>query len=567
MKDNPDDFSRAISEYIRGETRKIDFLVNRLTMSEGSLTNVELFIDDCLRHSHEFPEKLASVLCNILLQSKPWYSFNLSTSTKCLLLLVNMATRFDKLAQHLLSHFCDIICFPSSYRPPDDGVDNVELILSGLRELLPLVPQFEEFFVDCLCQKFPGWGGSAPQLFSALVNALRLCCDPPCLLSNTSVQRLLCFCFSLLCDIEINTESIALFSSQTESLFSKLKDPFNTDEFEENKKIILSSLTDSFPSSVPVFWLLVVSLLKMFPKRREPAMDKTAKKEEWSHMCAVFRDLRTRFFQSILPIHSDFVAYPLLLIFMSGLRPGLIVNLVEKFWAFVIDTKQPDEVRVRCMRHLADYLARSRHCIVGVVVEQLHDLAAWCVEYTYFRRGRLSSHFEVMLRAHRLFYTVFESIIYILTFRQAELIGVSNQRHSCSDLPLGQLINCPLKPLAALEPSLRSHFQTLSFVYKLSWIATMMPECPTEVDLPPKPSFDCPLSRALAALPFTARMNLVNNYIPAKRTLKRPLENGDAHSCSPISSSDERCEHQQATKRVVSPKPQHFNFSALLDLI
>ncbi|KAL5971465.1 RNA polymerase I-specific transcription initiation factor RRN3 [Taenia solium] len=566
MGHKPDDLSQAISEYLRGETRKVDFLINRLTLSDESSTDVETFMDDCLRLSYQFPEDLADIICDVLLQSKPWYSFNLNTSNTCLLFLVNMATRFDNFAQRLLSHFCNIICSPLSYQPSNSDVDIVELIFSGLREFFASMPQFEGFFIDCLCRKIPGWGIPAPQLFLALASVLRLCYDPPCLFSDASTQQLLCVCFNLLSDIEINTESIALFSSETELLFSKLNDPFNPDEIEKNEKIIYESLTDEVPSSAPVFWLLAVGLLKIFPKRKESTLDKDAKKREWSRMCAVFRSLRTRFLHFVLPIQSDFVVYPLLLIFMSSLRPGLVVNLVEKLWAFVVDTRQPDEVRTRCMRHLADYLARSRHCTMEVVIEQMHDLAAWCVEYTYFRRGRLSSHLEVMLREHTLFYTVFESIIYILTYRQAELIGTPNGRHSCADLPLVQLINCPFKPLAALESSLRSHFQTLSFAYKLSWIATMTPECPTEMDSPPKPSFDCPLSHALASLAVASRMHLVNDFIPAKRTFKRPLENGDARSCSSIPSSDEHSEDQSTSKGATSSKPRHFNFNALLDL-
>lgn len=562
MGDKPDDLSQAISEYIHGETRKMDFFINRLAMSDESSADVDTFMDDCLRLSHRFPENLADILCEVLLQSKPWYSFNPGTSNTCLLFLVNMATRFDNLAKRLLPHLCDIICSPLSYQPSNSDVDNVELSFGGLHEFFASMPQFEGFFIDCLCEKIPGWARPAPQLFLSLANVLRLCYDSPRLFSDASTEQLLCACFNLLSDIETNTEPIALFYSQTELLFSKLNDPFNPDELEKNKKIICEFLTDEFPSSAPVFWLLAVSLLKMFPKKR----DKVAKKHEWALMCAVFKSLRTRFFHFVLPIQSDFVVYPLLLIFMSGLRPGLVVNLVEKSWAFVVDTRKPDEVRIRCMRHLADYLARSCHCTTEIVVEQLHDLAAWCVEYTYFRRGRLSSHLKVMFREHRLFYTVFESIIYILTYRQAELIGTPNGRHSCADLPLVQLINCPFKPLTALDSSLRSHFQTLSFAYKLSWIATMTPECPTKMDSPPKPSFDCPLSHALASLAVASCMHLVNDFIPAKRTFKRPLENGDAHSCSSIPSSDEHSEDQSTSKRAASSKPRHFNFNALLDL-
>ncbi|KAL5109783.1 hypothetical protein TcWFU_001169 [Taenia crassiceps] len=538
MGDKPDDLSQAISEYNRGEARKMDFFINRLAMSNESSTDVETFMDDCLRLSSRFPESLADIICNILLESKPWYSFNPYTSNTCILFLVNMATRFDNFAQRLLSHFCSIICSPLSHQPSNSNVDNVALSFIGLREFFASMPQFEGFFIDCLCRKIPGWGRPAPQLFLALANILKLCYDSPRLFSDASIQQMLCACFNLLSDVETNTDSLALFSSQTELLFSKLNDPFNPDELEKNQKVIYGSLTDEFPSSAPAFWLLAVSLLKMFPKKKEPVLDKVAKKREWAHMCAIFRSLRTRFFHFVLPIQSDFVVYPLLLIFMSGLRPGLIVNLVEKLWAFVVDTKQPDEVRTRCMRYLADYLARSRHCTTEIVIEQLHDLAAWCVEYTYFRRGRLSSHLDIMIREHRLFYTVFESIIYVLTYRQAELIGTPSERHSCADLPLVQLLNCPFKPLTALESSLRSHFQTLSFAYKLSWIATMTPECPAEMSSPPKPSFNCPLSHALASLAIASRMHLANDFIPAKRTLKRPLENGDAQSCSSIPSSN-----------------------------
>ena len=566
MEEESVDLSVAISEYVNGETRKMNVFMNKLMMTDSSSPEAAICINDCLRLHDEFPESLATTMYNTLLYSRPWYTFEPEISKKCISFLINLITHYDDLAHLLLSHFCEMMCSSISCSYSDTKFDKVEACFGGLREFLSSMPQFETLFVECLQQKAPGWGRPAPQLFSAVANILGLCFEFSGLFSDISIRKMFFICLNLLSNIEVNTTgSRHITDSSVEPVLSKLSDPYNIHEFETNKMELLRALTDKSPSAGPLFWLLSVTLLRIFSKKKDVALTKVEKKREWAHMCSLFRDLRDIFVQRILPIQATFTSFPLLLIFMASLRSGLVINLVESLWKCVKDSKQLDEVRIRCMQYLADYVARSNHCSVEVVSEQLFDLGAWCVEYTYYRKGQLSTSIKTMIREHRLFYIVFESIIYILTFRQAELFETHASRRTCASLPLVQLINSPFKPLDALKSTLRSHFEVVSLAYKMNWVITMpIAECPLDVDSHPRPSFDCPLQNALDSLPPTARPDLFRNFSFAKKTLKRSHENGDANSHASIASSD--IDENLTNHRSKRFKPKYFNFSVLEDL-
>ncbi|VDD78128.1 unnamed protein product [Mesocestoides corti] len=555
------DLSAAITEYGRGETRKMDFILNKITMSTDYNASAKEFFVGCSNFNGQFPENLAYSLFDLFLISKPWHSFVSDIAENCLLLLVNIATQYEQLAQQLLSNFCATLFSSSLYSSSSADADTSEIVFKALREFLNSLPHFESQFIGCLERTLPSWGRPTPQLFTALANALRLCYETPQLLSPSSIQQLLCFCFTLLIDIEVNIEPT--ITSSAECPLSKLSLPFDVDHFTKNKQLIFETLSDKSPPATPLFWLSVMSLSLIFPGGNSELVDQSAKKRRWAFMCAVFRDMRTRFFHRVLPVQSAFAAYPLLLIYMCSLRPGLVVNFLESLWKFVKDTRQPNEVRVRCLNYLADYLARSNHVSNEIIVEQLHDMAAWCVEYTYFRRNRLSSQFKKMFAEHTLFYIIFESIVFVLTYRQIEIIGTPKYRHSCTFLPLGQLINCPFKPLDRLTSGLRSHFLAVSFAYKMNWTSSLVPEIPSELDPCPMPSFTCPFSEAAATFPITSHLSLLRDFVQSKRTRKRPLENDAA------SSSNGALEYPSVTNKRINSrtfKPRHFNFNALADI-
>ncbi len=566
-----DAITDAVNKFIQGETRKMDFLMNHVIQCQKTDETVRNFLDVFLHWQEKLPDSLAMGLFRLFLTQKPWHSFEPTEAEQCLLLLVNVAIRSDKLVDQLLHTVCEQLCFPPS-TSTDMTMDHFEIISSAMRELLSLLPHTEGQLIESLERALPSWGRPAPQLLTALFNVLKLCYVSPPVLSESSTQKVMGLLFSLLVDIECNVEGAADAETSTECPIAALSDPVDTEKFDENTEALSQTLTATSSSANLVLWLLVMGLRKMFPENSDAS--KSAKKQEWVHMCAIFRSMRSRFLQHVLPVQSTFTAYPLLLIFMCSLRPGLTVSLLENLWTHTKNTRQTDEVRVRCMSYLGDYLARSAHCSSEVLLEQLSDMTAWCVEYTYFRRSRLPPRFRAMLSEHKLFYTVFEAIIYVLTYRQAELIGTTKNRHACAVLPLGQLINCPFKPLDGVKPELRAHFLAVAAAYKMNWTATLPPGEPVDVETCPRPSFTCFFSQAARSIPFASHLSLLRDYKPAKRARKRGLENGASEQSSTVpSSSEATAEETQepANKKrkrtaVRKFKAKHFNFNALANI-
>ncbi|KAM7538067.1 hypothetical protein Aperf_G00000079417 [Anoplocephala perfoliata] len=558
MDIKPDYLSKAISESISGEPRNLNYFINKLSSADRSSDEIGLIIDELLRIKDEIPLHVGEILTKLLTDARPWYVFSPEVSKNAIGLLVALAIRYDELAEYFLSHICSIICSASSYSDICSEIDRNKMAFSSLRDFFASMPHFESSFLNYLHRSFPIWGRPTPQLFSDMANILKLCCDSPRMLSTNTIEKIISACLDLLVNVELRAQ---LTSNSMDAFPVDLVDPFNLEMFDENFEIISKSLTEKSDKQAALFWLYCTNLLKRFPTYTRGSLRKGERNREWSSMYAVFRDLLNKFIQRILPVQSSFAAFPLLLVFMSTLHPSLGVILLENLWNFVKDARQIEEAQIACIRYMADYLARCKYCTEDVVIEQLHDLAAWCVEYTYHRKGRpISQSLEFMTRNHKPFYTIFESILYVIAFRQSNLFGSNIYRARCAQIPLIQLISSPFKPLDALEPSLRGNFLALSSAYKMNWTSVMPPNgYSTQVDFDPKPSFPCPFTFALRVIPVAGHLGLFNDFIPAKRTRKRVCENGNG-----IASSSK--EPQSATKRLKNSSPQYFNFQALDDL-
>ncbi|KAM3183237.1 hypothetical protein ACTXT7_010742 [Hymenolepis weldensis] len=557
MSIQSDYLSKAISEHINGNSKNLNYFINKLIGADESSGEIGPIIDEFQRIIAVIPLSIGELLVQLFTGAKPWYIFTPEISQKAIDLTVALATQFEELAESFLNHICGVICKPSlcSDEAKHIPIDILTIMaFKSLRDFFASMPHFEDSFVTCLFRSFPSWGRQINLLFSDMASVFRLCYESPQIISSDTIEKIFFTCFDLL--VKFETKEYVQKDS-VDTIPADLIDPFNPERFNEVFRTISSSLTPESSKHSTLFWLYCVCILKAFPKHNRKTSSKDERKKEWKSMCAVFRNLRDSFVQNILPLQSPVAVTPLLVTFMSSLHPNLGINLLENLWTFVTDTRQREEVQISCVRYLADYLARCRRLSEDVVIEQLQDFASWCVQYTYHRKGRPISHsFELMKSNHKLFYTIFESIVYVVTFRQAKLIGSSTHRVRCTQIPLIQLISSPFKPLDAIEPNLRANFLALSCTYKMNWTAVMLPnEYSSQVESDPKPSFPCPLIAAMQTIPIAGCLDLFNDFVLAKRTQKRAIENGNGIASSSKESSE-----------LPEKRSRYFNFKALTDL-
>ncbi|VDN97554.1 unnamed protein product [Rodentolepis nana] len=557
MAIEPTFLSKAVSECISGDSKNVNYIINKLMGADESSVEIEPIISEFLRIVSEIPLSIGELLVQLFTISKPWYIFPAEISQKAIDLIVALSTQFEELAESFLNHICGVICKPSLCSNEADHITEDGLIvmtLNSLRSFFASMPHFEDSFVNYLLRSFPSWGRQTNLLFWDMSSVFRLCYESPRILSIASIEKIYFTSFDLLVKLETkeNVHKVCVDTIPTD-----LANPFNPESFDEVFGAISSSLTPESSKPSALFWLYCVSILKTFPSCNGKALSIDEQKMEWRCMCAVFRNLRDLFVLNILPLQSPVSVIPLLVTFMSSLHPTLGINLLENLWTFVIDNRQSEEVQISCMRYLADYVARCRCLSESVVIEQLQDFASWCVQYTYHRKGRPVSHsLELMKSIHKLFYTIFESIVFIVTFRQAKLIGSSVNRALCTQIPLIQLISSPFKPLDAIEPGLRANFLALSFAYKMNWTAVMLPiEYSSQVGSDPKPSFTCPLIAALQKISIAGHLDLFNDFVFARRTQKRVIENDK----EVVSSNEE-------SFKVPEKRSRYFNITALADI-
>ncbi|VDM02094.1 unnamed protein product [Schistocephalus solidus] len=566
---------KALAEYARGEHRNIDLILNEIKTAKQFPVNHQNFLSECLRLIEELPSNLMLVIANLFLTEKQWFTLEPRLIDQCICLLTCISLHNSSVLNQLLVSACNLLFSVDIHLSDEDKhrfpSQCFDLAAKCLHELVLAIPQAEDQVLEVLKMYLPSWRRPAKEVFVPCCNLFALshwALQHP-FLSNTSVSNLMNLVFMQLIDLEAHID-MTDYSNQN-SIFTAADDFLETSSFEKNVlqmlKVLGASDSNEHSKVEILVWLSIMYMHLMFdalPKFPTPVK---MNKREWSQLCSVFRCMRTRFFQYVLPVQNYFTAFPLILAFVCSLRPAVVVSYAESLWNFVKDNRQPTESRVRCVAYLSDTLARSNYDSNEVLLELLHDMSSWCVEYTYFQRGRVFGQSSQMSAEHTLFYTVFEAVVYLLTYRQADLLGSRSSRESCVLLPLGQLINSPFRPLNHIRTELRALFCATASAHKLNWTIFVPHDAPelllsglrddnadvasSNLEFFAIPSFVCPLRRSLSTISFASLLHL-RGFTPSRRLIK---------ACLDKASTDSRPKSKHTKLRT-----NHFNLKALAKL-
>ncbi|KAJ6808107.1 RNA polymerase I-specific transcription initiation factor RRN3-like [Iris pallida] len=105
--------------------------------------------------------------------------------------------------------------------------------------------------------------------------------------------------------------------------------------------------------------------------------------------------------------------------------------------------------------YLASYLARAKFVSSSLVMSIVQRLVDWCAEYCQHRNVWDKT---LNLKAHRVFYSGCQAVMYILCFRMRSLIDVPNLKSQLVHLPLELVLRHPLDPLKVCLPTIVQEF-------------------------------------------------------------------------------------------------------------
>ncbi|CAH8573330.1 unnamed protein product [Heterobilharzia americana] len=170
---------------------------------------------------------------------------------------------------------------------------------------------------------------------------------------------------------------------------------------------------------------------------------------DWDLLCSIFRRARDIFSEHILPVNIYLSAYPMICFYMCSLRGGLVISFVDFLWNAVKDEHRDQGSRLMALSYLCFLLVNGKFCFIDLVLEIMHDMATWCIDYTYRHRRLLTgAHTNLLSSDNKIYYEHFES---------------------CNRLPIAQISISPFKPMLNMSEELRRAFFQIISAYHLSW--------------------------------------------------------------------------------------------------
>ncbi|VDP19356.1 unnamed protein product [Echinostoma caproni] len=451
--------------------------VNKLTqLNEPNARESVDLIRTLRERLHLLPDHLIRQLFEPMNDLGSWINCEKTVAKEVTQLLVSIAVHFNSISQDVIDAF--VLFLFNKTDPMSDRPDHDEmLVVQFFQQLMKIAPQSERFVTERILNKFPGWRKPLIDILWPMLNSLYLFCSPSTssffsIASKSALFSQLC---KLLIDLEFNLQD---HPGELLSFVTSIEPLIDYDNFQSMRATICEFLTSETVSSTIdrnntndwvkldlLTWLLS-SHLPVLCAATDPKQ-----KLDWPLLCAVFKQMRGLFAQHVLPVSSSSLnAFPLICSFTTTLRGGLMVSFAEFLWTSVKDEHKDIGSRTHALSFLTFLMARTNACFLDLVVELLHEMTGWCVDYVYKNRNRFS-HTKVsdLVRTNSVYYAVCDSLFYTLVQLHASLFDSTYYRSSCDRLPLAQIILSPLDPLSHMKSNLRMAISMLVSAYNFGW--------------------------------------------------------------------------------------------------
>ncbi|KAF8563374.1 hypothetical protein P879_11602, partial [Paragonimus westermani] len=422
-------------------------------------------------------EDMANELLTSVDTPANWFSCDIPVRSGVIQLLSQIAVQFNGCAPKVCE-VCAQLLLGKDITTPSLFRSSFELSSEFVHRLVSAVPQYEPVLTDQLLNKFPGWRKSCSELLLAICNILHLLCSPSysnCLSLASKGMIFTAFC-ELLVELELNPDDDTP-TADVDDLAALLPDLkhglMSWSELQEFTGQILSHPSSTVDNSNKrklelCTCLLTAHLRTVCVDRSNSVCDKGECQLDWTVLCAIFKRMRESFAQYVLPINTPFHYFPLVCFYTASLRGGLMVSWTEFLWDVVKSEHQDSGSRITAISYLVELLARARMCVLDLVMELLHDMTAWCVDYVYRHRGMLmTNHSKLLLTENRVYYAVCDAIVYVLVQLHGPLLDSRYYFQSCDHLPLAQIKLSVLSPWTNMPDQLRRAFEHICMTYNL----------------------------------------------------------------------------------------------------
>lgn len=429
--------------------------------------------------SHKLSFDLAKQIIISLSSPCMWINWNRPIISAAINLISTLLSLFDELSSDICNLFVHFIYYKDKLDYYDKEVlRSVNTMFTELYSTLSRAhPQITTLLVQLLIVKLPNWRKTTFELLYAFHNVIALISSPEtslCLTLNNKCELVSAVCEALI-DLELNPDGYEVDNISLTFLKTSVAKITPTSEFimiRESGYELLSTIPQdnncSWMKIELISWLILSNLSLILSASTHSTNNEI--KLNWDLLCAIFRQIRNFFSQYVLPVEAHLTAFPQICFYLCSLRGGLAINFVEFLWNAVKDEHRDNGSRIISLSYLVSVVTQGSYYLLDLVIELLHDMASWCVDYTYRRRASvLAEHTSLLISQNKVYYAVYDALIYVFVQLHASLLDSKFYCESCERLPIAQINISPFKPLLYLPDDLRCSFLNIISQYNLSW--------------------------------------------------------------------------------------------------
>lgn len=214
---------------------------------------------------------------------------------------------------------------------------------------------------------------------------------------------------------------------------------------------------------------LDVMMLKLFEYIQSNCYSKD-KELDWETCRTIYKDLLFIFDKYILHTYgSSHVQF--LLFYICSMKPMLAEGFLDYLWKRFTNPASCAVTRQICSYYIGSLLSRAKYISLNTCVASIQLMVIWTHNYIN-RTSNNYSNFDL----HRTFYTLTQTLFYVIIFRHRSLFQESQLEllNLIQSWKLNDIINSKLNPLLYCLPTVRNKFARITYTNQVAYCYSIL---------------------------------------------------------------------------------------------
>ncbi|KDR09373.1 hypothetical protein L798_00940, partial [Zootermopsis nevadensis] len=195
------------------------------------------------------------------------------------------------------------------------------------------------------------------------------------------------------------------------------------------------------------------------------------KQLDWERTKQLYHDLVTVFEQVVLSTHATHHVQ-FLLFYICSFRVTVAESFLNFLWHKVVSPSMPSIVRQSAIMYMGSMLCRASYINISLLKASVAEMSAWVHTYISSQDGLECANSDV--RVHSVFYTVCQTLFYVIAFRHHDLVHSKKNLAFLQSLNLTKIVTCRLNPLKVCLPVVAQNFATVTRTYQLAYCYSVL---------------------------------------------------------------------------------------------